>query len=91
MILIYLNRKDYEQLNHMTNGTFGGIGIVFGKRGDEYVVISALPDNPGALAGIKSGDIITAVDDVATRTLNMEQVAQKILYDLAFAFFSFFF
>ena len=75
---VYLNRKDYEQLNHMTNGTFGGIGIVFGKRGDDYVVISALPDNPGALAGIKSGDIITAVDDVATRTLNMEQVALSI-------------
>lgn len=75
---VYLNRKDYKQLSEMTNGTFGGIGIVFGKRGDDYVVISALPDNPGALAGIKSGDIITAVDDVATRTLNMEQVAQKI-------------
>ena len=75
---VYLNRKDYQQLSEMTNGTFGGIGIVFGKRGDDYVVISALPDNPGALAGIKSGDIITAVDDVQTRTLNMEQVAQKI-------------
>ena len=75
---VYLNRKVYEQLTNMTNGTFGGIGIVFGKRGDDYVVISALPDNPGALAGIKSGDIITAVDDVPTRTLNMEQVAQKI-------------
>ena len=75
---VYLNRKDYKQLSEMTNGTFGGIGIVFGKRDDDYIVISALPDNPGALAGIKSGDIITAVDDVATRTLNMEQVAQKI-------------
>ena len=75
---VYLNRRDYQQLSEMTNGTFGGIGIVFGKRGDDYIVISALPDNPGALAGIKSGDIITAVDDVPTRTLNMEQVAQKI-------------
>ena len=75
---VYLNRKDYQQLSEMTNGTFGGIGIVFGKRDDDYIVISALPDNPGALAGIKSGDIITAVDDVPTRTLNMEQVAQKI-------------
>ena len=75
---VYLNRKDYKQLSEMTNGTFGGIGIVFGKRGDDYVVISALPDNPGALAGIKSGDIIMSVDDVQSRTLNMEQVAQKI-------------
>lgn len=75
---VYLDRKDYNQLSEMTEGTFGGIGIVFGKRGDDYVVISALQDNPGALAGIKSGDIITAIDDKYTRDLNMEQVANAI-------------
>lgn len=75
---VYLNRKDFQQLNEMTDGTFGGIGIVFGKRGDDYIVISALPDNPGALAGIKSGDIITAVDEQPTRSMNMEQVANSI-------------
>lgn len=75
---VYLNSKDFQQLNDMTNGSFGGIGIVFGKRGDDYVVISALPDNPGALAGIKSGDIIMSVDETPTRSLNMEQVAHKI-------------
>lgn len=75
---VYLNRKDYKQLTEMTDGSFGGIGIVFGKRGDDYIVISALPDNPGAAAGIKSGDIITAVDDKETRTMNMEQVATAI-------------
>lgn len=75
---VYLDRKDYNQLSEMTEGTFGGIGIVFGKRGDDYVVISALQDNPGVLAGIKSGDIITAIDDKHTRDLNMEQVANAI-------------
>lgn len=75
---VYLNRKDYQQLNEMTDGSFGGIGIVFGKRGDDYVVISALPDNPGALAGIKSGDIIVSVDGQSTRELNVEQVSHKI-------------
>ena len=62
----------------MTNGSFGGIGIVFGKRGNDYVVISALEDNPGAQAGIKSGDIITGIDGKSTREMNMEQVANKI-------------
>ena len=75
---VYLNQKDYKQLSEMTGGSFGGIGIVFGKRGNDYVVISALPDNPGAEAGIKSGDIITAIDDKPTREMNMEQVANKI-------------
>jgi carboxyl-terminal processing protease len=75
---VYLNSKDYQQLSEMTGGSFGGIGIVFGKRGNDYVVISALEDNPGAKAGIKSGDIITAIDDKPTRDMNMDQVANKI-------------
>lgn len=75
---VYLNKKDFQQLREMTVGSFGGIGIVFGKRGNDYVVISALEDNPGAKAGIKSGDIITAIDDKSTREMNMEQVANKI-------------
>ncbi len=75
---VYLNSNDYQQLSEMTGGSFGGIGIVFGKRGNDYVVISALEDNPGAKAGIKSGDIITAIDDKPTRDMNMDQVANKI-------------
>lgn len=74
----YLDTKDFTRLNEMTEGSFGGIGIVFGKRGDDFIVISALPDNPGALAGIKSGDVILSVDDTEVKTLDMTEVASKI-------------
>lgn len=75
---VYLNKEDFTKLSEMTEGSFGGIGIVFGKRGDDYVVISALADHPGALAGIKSGDIILAVDGAETAKMNMTDVADKI-------------
>lgn len=75
---VYLDKKNFQALMEMTDGSFGGIGIVFGKRGDDYVVISALEHNPGAEAGIKSGDIITAVNGQSTRDMNMEQVANNI-------------
>ncbi len=74
----YLDAKSYSALAEMTGGSFGGIGIVFGKRGDDYVVISALPDNPGALAGIRSGDKILAVNGEDARGMNMEEIALKI-------------
>ncbi len=74
----YLDEKSFARLNEMTVGSFGGIGIVFGRRDDDYVVISALPDNPGAMAGIKNGDIILSVDGVAVKTLDMSEVAEKI-------------
>lgn len=74
----YLDKKAFANLTEVTEGSFGGIGIVFGKRDDDFVVISALPDNPGALAGIKSGDKIIAIDGTPTKDLNMEEVATKI-------------
>ncbi len=75
---VYLDEKNYGALAEMTGGSFGGIGIVFGKRGEDYIVISALPDNPGALAGVKSGDRILAVNGEDTRNMNMEDLALKI-------------
>ena len=75
---VYLDKKAFADLSEATIGSFGGIGIVFGKRDDDYVVISALPDNPGALAGIKNGDKILEVDGKATKDMNMEEVATKI-------------
>lgn len=75
---VYLDKKNYEALTEMTGGSFGGIGIVFGKKDDDFVVISALPDNPGAQAGIKSGDKIVAIDGQETKDMNMEEVAHKI-------------
>ncbi len=75
---VYLDKENFAKLSEVTEGSFGGIGIVFGKRGDDYVVISAIPDNPGDLAGIKSGDIILAVDGTDTKNLDMTGVADKI-------------
>ena len=75
---VYLDKENFAKLSEVTEGSFGGIGIVFGKRGDDYVVISAIPDNPGALAGIKSGDMILAVDGTDTKNLDMTGVADKI-------------
>lgn len=74
----YLDEKNFAKLNELTEGSFGGIGIVFSKKDEDYVVISALPDNPGALAGIKNGDIIISVDGTMVKELNMDEVAQKI-------------
>ena len=77
----YLDEKEYQDLAEMTKGSFCGIGIIFGKREGEFVVISALPDNPGAAAGIKGGDKIMAIDGKSTESLNMEEVSNLIRGD----------
>lgn len=43
-------------------GSFGGVGMNVGMKDGNIVVIAPLKDSPAMKAGIKAGDIITAVD-----------------------------
>lgn len=75
---VYLDKKDFANLNRMTESTFGGVGIVYGQREGNYVIISALENNPAAKAGVKGGEIILEVDGKKTSEMNMEQVSMAI-------------
>lgn len=74
----YLDKKNFKALTEHTQGSFGGIGIVYSKRDNKYVVISALEDGPAYKAGVKDGDVIISVDGESTAKLDMEEVSNKI-------------
>lgn len=74
----YLDEKSFAQLNEVTDGTFGGIGVVLGQKDKELVVIAPMDGSPGAKAGIKAGDKILKVDDKETRGRTLEDVVGTI-------------
>ena len=74
----YLDEKGFSHLNEMTDGTFGGIGVVLGQRNKEFVVVSPMEGSPGAKAGIEAGDKILKVNDVDTKGRTLEDVVSTI-------------
>jgi carboxyl-terminal processing protease len=59
----YLERNDAQAFDEDTNGAYDGIGVEVLQLPDGTVrVISPIDDTPAARAGIKSGDVIVAVD-----------------------------
>ncbi len=74
----YMDEKGFARLNEMTDGTFGGIGVVLGQRNKEFVVISPMEGSPGAKAGIEAGDKILKVNDVDTKGRTLEDVVSTI-------------
>lgn len=46
-------------------GSFDGVGIQIGYKGTSLAVIAALPGTPAEKAGIKPGDLIVGIKDVA--------------------------
>jgi len=61
----YLPPEDYGIFQADTEGHFGGIGVEV-DFGDEYItIIAPIEGSPAALAGIKPGDRILAIDNQA--------------------------
>ena len=75
----YLDNQDFQALSTMTEGHFGGGGMVMGQKKDsQFVVVAPIEDTPAYKAGIKAGDILLKIDgeDLSGQTLN--QVVKKI-------------
>lgn len=51
------------------HGTGLSTGLVVQKRGSVAAILSVLPGSAGYRAGLRSGDLIEAIDDVSTRML----------------------
>ena len=57
---------------------FGGLGVDVAIERGLVKVVSLIRDMPAAKAGIKAGDIITHLDDVAIQGLSLSQAIEKI-------------
>ena len=59
----YLEKSDAQAFDEETNGAYDGIGVEVMTLPDGSVkVVSAIDDTPAAQAGLRSGDVIVAVD-----------------------------
>ncbi len=74
----FLDPDAYKlNLTHQ-QGTFGGIGATVGVRDGKIIVIAPIPGTPAANAGIRSGDIILAVNGESIEGWSIEEVIMKI-------------
>jgi len=59
----YFDKDDAQAFDEETSGAYDGIGVEVQQQPDGTVkVIAPIDDTPAAKAGIKSGDVIVAVD-----------------------------
>ncbi|MEK7061077.1 MAG: S41 family peptidase [Patescibacteria group bacterium] len=64
---VFLPPNDNKVVNEDLSGSFEGVGIEIGFRGNQLTVISPLPDSPAQKAGIKAGDFIVGIKDEAKK------------------------
>jgi carboxyl-terminal processing protease len=70
----FMDPQQFQSLNNQTSGEMSGVGIKLevNPRTQQLVVAEAIENSPAAKAGIKSGDIIVAIDGKSTKNMNLE-------------------
>ena len=67
----YLDADAFKEMEAITQGGFGGLGIEIGSEDGQPKVISPIEDTPAFRAGILAGDIITHIDGKPTKGMTL--------------------
>src|SRR6185312_13690078 len=74
----YMNAKAFRDMQVQTKGEFGGLGIEVQEDKGVIKVVSPIDDTPAFRAGIKPGDIITALDGKTVLGLSLNDAVDKM-------------
>lgn len=76
---VYYPEQDMDELKIMTTGEYGGIGSYIRERKEGGVYITEpFEGMPAALAGLKAGDCILAIDTVDTSNKTSSEVSELL-------------
>jgi carboxyl-terminal processing protease len=74
----YFDKKTFKEFREGTTGRFVGVGIEIGMEDGLVKVVSPIEGSPAYRAGLKSGDLITKIDDTVVKGLTMDQAVKRM-------------
>src|SRR5215510_15099852 len=78
----YYDRKSFEEMRMEQRSQYYGIGASIQGRHRGVYIIETFKDTPAALAGLRYGDQIIAIDGKSTETWNSDQVRDNLRGEL---------
>ena len=74
----YMNAKAFRDMQVQTHGEFGGLGLEVTQENGIIKVVSPIDDTPAARAGLRSGDLITTIDNTTVQGLSLNDAVDKM-------------
>jgi len=75
---IFIDEKKIEDIDLITNGKYGGVGISIGLRGDEVTVVEVMDGYAAQRQGIQIGDLIIEAGGSAITVDNIDDVSSLV-------------
>ena len=74
----FFDKKSFKEFREGTTGRFVGVGIEIGMEDGLVKIVSPIEGSPAFRAGLKSGDLITRIDDTAVKGLTLDQAVKRM-------------
>lgn len=74
----FLTPEEREQNDADLSGTYVGIGVQLEKEGEDVVISSPIEGSPAEEAGVRSGDVIVAVDGEDVTDEDVSGIVSKV-------------
>ncbi len=74
----YLDPRTFHKMRSRQEGSFYGVGIIISRRNAKITVITPMAGTPAASKGLRTGDVISAVEDQPTEGLSLDDVVDLV-------------
>ncbi len=74
----FLDANEFRELQEGTTGEFGGLGIEVNMEDGLIRVVAPIDDTPAARAGIRTGDLITRIDDTPVKGMSLNDAVTRM-------------
>jgi carboxyl-terminal processing protease len=75
---VYIGEKENDEIDLITNGKYGGVGVTIGLRDGYVTVINLLEGFSAAKQGVEVGDRIIDVEGKLTKGMSLENIRQFV-------------
>jgi carboxyl-terminal processing protease len=75
---VYLDEKDFEEMQETVQGKFVGVGIEVAMEDGYVKIVTPIEDTPAFRAGIRAGDLITRIDNVPVKGLSLDEAIKRM-------------
>jgi len=74
----FFSSEEYSKFNEQALGSYYGIGVYLSEKDGHTEVAATIKGSPAEEAGLKSGDIITVVNEKDTSNMSTEEIVSLI-------------
>lgn len=79
---VFIDEGEQQQIEILSSGSYGGIGLEAGYRGDQVVIIAPMDGYPAQKAGLRPGDTIQEINERSVRGMTPEEIQRLTIGDV---------